>query len=82
MKFPILTESFRIKRLEPPEDKLHMVLDTDTYNEVDDQFAVVYALFSPRKSLLMQFMPRRFITPGPMDPLMVWKKATRKYYGS
>jgi inosine-uridine nucleoside N-ribohydrolase len=26
-----------------------MVLDTDTYNEVDDQFAVVYALFSPEK---------------------------------
>lgn len=49
MEFPILTESFRIKRLEPPDSKLHMVLDTDTYNEVDDQFAVVYALFSPEK---------------------------------
>jgi inosine-uridine nucleoside N-ribohydrolase len=24
-----------------------MVLDTDTYNEIDDQFAVVYALLSP-----------------------------------
>jgi len=26
-----------------------MVLDTDTYNEVDDQFAVVYALRSPER---------------------------------
>ena len=24
-----------------------MVLDTDTYNEIDDQFAVVHALLSP-----------------------------------
>ena len=26
-----------------------MVLDTDTYNEIDDQFAVVYSLISPEK---------------------------------
>lgn len=26
-----------------------MVLDTDTYNEVDDQFAVVYSLYSPER---------------------------------
>ncbi len=49
MEFPTLSESFRVKRLEPPDGKLHMVLDTDTYNEVDDQFAVVYALLSPEK---------------------------------
>ena len=49
MEFPNLNESYRVKRLEPPDGKLHMVLDTDTYNEVDDQFAVVDALFSPEK---------------------------------
>jgi purine nucleosidase len=49
MEFPILTESYRVKRLDPPKGKLHMVLDTDTYNEVDDQFAVVYACLSPEK---------------------------------
>ena len=26
-----------------------MVLDTDTYNETDDQFALVYALLSPER---------------------------------
>ena len=26
-----------------------MVLDTDTYNEIDDQFAIVYALLSPER---------------------------------
>lgn len=33
-----------LKRLEPPVGPVSMVLDTDTYNEIDDQFAVVYSL--------------------------------------
>ncbi len=32
-----------------PEGRLDMVLDTDTYNEVDDQFALCYALLSPER---------------------------------
>ena len=32
-----------------PEGILDMVLDTDTYNEVDDQFALCYALLSPER---------------------------------
>lgn len=31
------------------EGKINMVLDTDTYNEVDDQFALMYALRSPER---------------------------------
>lgn len=47
-KFPALSESQRLKMLQPPAQKpVAMVLDTDTYNEIDDQFAVVYALISP-----------------------------------
>lgn len=38
-----------LKRLEPPEGRVRMVLDTDTYNEVDDQFALVYSLASTEK---------------------------------
>jgi hypothetical protein len=34
--------------LKPPSNRLvRMVLDTDTYNEIDDQFALVYSLISP-----------------------------------
>jgi len=47
--FPKLDESFRINQLTPPTGKVRMVLDTDTYNEVDDQFALAYALLSPEK---------------------------------
>jgi len=44
-----LEEAFRINQLKPPTGKVRMVLDTDTYNEVDDQFALAYALLSPEK---------------------------------
>ncbi|QDU70574.1 Pyrimidine-specific ribonucleoside hydrolase RihA [Mucisphaera calidilacus] len=35
-----------MRRLMWPEGRVRMVLDTDTYNEIDDQFALVYALSS------------------------------------
>ncbi len=37
-----------LARLEPPEGVVRVVLDTDAYNEIDDQFAIAYALRSPR----------------------------------
>lgn len=36
-------------RLSPPAGAIDMVLDTDTYNEVDDQFALCYSLLSPER---------------------------------
>lgn len=39
----------RLKMLEPPEGILDVVIDTDTATEVDDPFAVAYALLSPEK---------------------------------
>lgn len=39
-----------VPRQEPPPPtagRVRMVLDTDTYNEIDDQFALVHALLSP-----------------------------------
>ena len=45
--FPILSEPQRVARLQPPTGPVHMVLDTDTFNEVDDQFALAHALLSP-----------------------------------
>ena len=35
------------KLLEPPAGKSQVVIDTDTYNEIDDQFAVAYGILSP-----------------------------------
>jgi len=46
-----------------------MVLDTDTYNEVDDQFALEYALLSPDKVKVeavyaAPFKNKRSTSPG------------------
>ncbi|TKJ37184.1 MAG: nucleoside hydrolase [Planctomycetes bacterium B3_Pla] len=47
-RFPSVSENQRIDMLKPPTGRpVKMVLDTDTYNEIDDQFALVYALISP-----------------------------------
>ncbi len=35
------------RMLQPPSTKVQVVIDTDTYNEIDDQYAVLYALLSP-----------------------------------
>ncbi len=47
MRFPPLNSQLLRDRLKHPSRPVRIVLDTDTYNEIDDQFAVVYALLSP-----------------------------------
>lgn len=49
LKFPVLTDEERALRLVPPKGKVRAVIDSDTYNEVDDQFAIAYALMSPER---------------------------------
>ena len=48
-EFPKLSQETMLQRLKPSQKKIKVVIDTDTYNEVDDQFAVVYALLSPEQ---------------------------------
>ncbi len=45
----MLTNEQIIQKLVLPKGKLNVVIDTDTYNEVDDQFALVYALRSQER---------------------------------
>jgi hypothetical protein len=43
----MLSETHRLRLLASRPGKLRAVLDTDTYNEIDDQFALVQAILSP-----------------------------------
>lgn len=43
------TDTLLLNRLKRPEGKIDVVLDTDTYNEIDDQFALAYLLRSGEK---------------------------------
>jgi purine nucleosidase len=67
--FPKIPETSRLKQLEPPAGAIRMVLDTDTYNEVDDQFALAYTILSEEKLKLeavyaAPFMNKRAASPG------------------
>ena len=42
-----LSDADRLRLLAPRRGKVRAVLDTDTYNEIDDQFAIVQMLLSP-----------------------------------
>ena len=36
----------RLKMMEYPKDRIDLVIDTDAATEIDDQFAIAYALLS------------------------------------
>ncbi|MCM1135069.1 MAG: nucleoside hydrolase [Clostridium sp.] len=59
-----------VKRLSRPEGKIDVVLDTDTYNEIDDQFALAYLLRSEEKLNLRAIFAAPFDnakSEGPAD---------------
>ena len=47
--FPVLDTALQREMIAIPEGRMNVILDTDTFNEVDDQFAVTFALLSPEK---------------------------------
>jgi len=68
-QFHAVSENQRIEMLKHPNDRpVRMVFDTDTYNEIDDQFALVYALISPELDVkavyAAPFHNRRSSGPG------------------
>lgn len=44
-----MTNEQRLKNLEVPSGKIDVVLDTDAFNEIDDQFAIAYLLKNKQK---------------------------------
>lgn len=63
-----LSAADRAVLLEPPTGDVEVVLDTDAYNEIDDQFAIAYALLSDsidvRAVYAAPFDNRRSSGPG------------------
>lgn len=70
ISYPVLSEEFRVSRLAHPSGKIRMVMDTDTFNEIDDQFAVIYALLSREKMDVEALYAAPFfneLSEGPKD---------------
>lgn len=47
MTLPPIPHNLTTRLLDPPDGACDVIIDTDTYNEIDDQFALTYALLSP-----------------------------------
>ena len=45
--FPVLDQDIMRERLAPPSGPVRLLIDTDTANEIDDQYALAWALLSP-----------------------------------
>ncbi len=66
-----------VKMLERPLGIADMVLDTDAYNEIDDQFAIAYAINAPERLRVKAFYAAPFFnerSTGPADGM------ERSYY--
>ncbi len=50
--FPKIKEEERKQKLNVPAGKIHLIIDTDAKNEVDDQFAVSWAIRSPERFIV------------------------------
>lgn len=57
-----------IKRLEHPNQPIDVVMDTDTYNEIDDQFALAYLIRSPEKLNLQAVYAAPFFNTKSIGP--------------
>jgi inosine-uridine nucleoside N-ribohydrolase len=55
-------------RLQKPRGKVDVVLDTDTYNEIDDQFALAFLIKSPEKLNLKRIYAAPFYNQNSSSP--------------
>ena len=64
-----MTNEQRIKNLAVPSGKVDVVLDTDAYNEIDDQYAISYALAADKLNLLALYAAPFFnsLSTSPAD---------------
>lgn len=67
------TERLRLLALRP--EKLDMILDTDTFNEVDDQFALAYALCSKERLNVEAVYAAPFLNQTVSSPAEGMKKS-------
>ena len=70
MIYPAIDPETRRSRLEIPSGKVRAILDTDTYNEIDDQYALTYALLAKDKFDLRAVTAAPFFndhSTGPAD---------------
>ena len=67
--YPFIDEVTRIKMLQFPQGRIDILIDSDTNNEIDDQFAIAYALLSPERFHIRAILAAPYvIDDGLQDP--------------
>ena len=74
-----MTNEQRIKNLSVPQGRVDVLLDTDAYNEIDDQFAISYLLKSKEKLNTKAIYAAPFLTVILKVLKTVWKKVMMKF---
>ncbi len=64
----MLTMQQRLSMLEIPHGVIDVVIDSDTYNEIDDQFAISYALLSPERCRVQAVYAAPFLNHRSTSP--------------
>lgn len=63
-----MTQAQFLRNLEVPDRVVDVVLDTDTYNEIDDQFAVAYLLRMPERARVCGLTAAPFLNARSTSP--------------
>ncbi len=63
-----MTDAQRIKNLTVPEGRIDVALDTDAYNEIDDQFAIAYLLNCEEKLNIKEIYAAPFFNNKSTSP--------------
>lgn len=63
-----MTQEQLFKNLTVPESKIDVVLDTDAYNEIDDQFAICYMIKSEQKLCVKGICAAPFLNAKSVSP--------------
>ena len=72
MTFPVIADHVRLAMLQPRPGPVRVVIDTDTFNEVDDQFAIAHALLSPRSMTVEAIYAAPFFNTRSSGPATAW----------
>ncbi len=71
------TEQY-FKNLTPPKGKIDVILDTDAYNEIDDQYAICYLLANSDKLNTLSLCAAPFLNTLSESPLDGMEKSYRE----
>ena len=65
----MLTDIQRLQMLQTPTGPVDMILDTDAYNEIDDQFAIAYTIAAKKLNLKALYAApfHNQLSTGPAD---------------